>query len=69
MIDDLSGPAPGDDVIIIAWPEPRMTLVPGNGWEYRSDGELIYSITLDDAPECVGEEPTEPEDDPAVPEE
>lgn len=50
--DDLADVSPGDDVVITAWPQEGVQLTPSNGWESGSDGELIYTVTLDDAPEC-----------------
>lgn len=67
--DDLADVAPGDDVVITAWPQEDVQLTPGNGWEFGSDGELIYTVTLDDAPDCSPEEePTPPEtEEPSTP--
>jgi len=63
-VDDLSEVGPGDAVVITAWPEEGVQLVAGNGWEVGSDGELIYSVALDEAPDCVE---TPDEEEPAPP--
>src|SRR5699024_10438290 len=52
LVDDLSEVGPGDDVVIIAWPVPEFNLVPDNGWEFGGDGELIYTVSIDEAPDC-----------------
>ncbi len=51
--DDLTGIKPGDEVVIVAWPEPGTPLVEGNGWERGSDGELISTIVIGEAPDCT----------------